>query len=30
LALLTAVFLIYRITWTAWRERRRARAGVPA
>jgi hypothetical protein len=29
-ALLTAVFVIYRITWTAWRERRRAQAGVPA
>jgi hypothetical protein len=30
LALLTGVFLIFRITWTAWRERRRARAATPA
>jgi hypothetical protein len=30
LALLTGVFLIYRVTWTAWRERRLARAGVPS
>ena len=28
LALLTAVFLIYRITWTTWRERWRAQAGA--
>jgi hypothetical protein len=30
LALLTAVFLICRITWASWRERRRALAGASA
>jgi hypothetical protein len=30
LALLTAVFLIFSITWTAWRNRRRAQAGASA
>lgn len=30
LALLTAVFIIYRISWTAWRERRHAKAGPAA
>jgi hypothetical protein len=27
LALLTAVFILYRVAWTAWRERRRTPAG---
>jgi hypothetical protein len=30
LALLTSLFIFYRITWTAWRERRRPQAGAPA
>ena len=28
LALLTAIFLIYRIVWTAWRERRQVQDGA--
>ncbi len=30
LALLTSVYVIYRDTWTKWRDRRRAQAGVSA
>jgi hypothetical protein len=30
LALLTAVFLLFRIAWTAWRERSHGQAGAPA